>query len=170
MSAPHFVVVTIGSAGDLFPFMRVALALREQGHRVTMLGPSQHGPYVAPTGLDFHGLPADEAVLDHPDLWHPTRGLAVVWRATRPAMAQVPAFVAALPPEERIVLLVHPLALPEADLCRARRVHVGQRHRIDQGLSKAPPQPAARHQRHPARHRIRSQQQRIVHGRQVRRR
>lgn len=117
----HFVVVTIGSAGDLFPFMRVALALRDRGHRVTMLGPSQHAPFVEPTGLAFHGLPADEAVLDHPDLWHPTRGLAVVWRATRPAMAQVPAFVAALPQDERIVLLAHPLALPEADLCRARR-------------------------------------------------
>lgn len=121
----HFVVVTIGSAGDLFPFMRVALALRAHGqmsgHRVSMLGPRQHAPFVEPTGLAFHGLPADEAVLDHPDLWHPTRGLAVVWRATRPAMARVPAFVAALPKHERIVLLAHPLALPEADLCRARR-------------------------------------------------
>lgn len=117
----HFVVVTIGSAGDLFPFMRLALALRENGHRVTMLGPRQHAPFVEPTGLAFHGLPADEAVLDHPDLWHPTRGLAVVWNATRPAMAQVPDVVAALPPDERIVLLAHPLALPEADLCRARR-------------------------------------------------
>ncbi len=118
---PHFLVVTIGSAGDLFPFMRVALALRAAGHRVTMLGPEQHRPYVAPTGLAFQGLPADEAVLDHPDLWHPTRGLAVVWRATRPAMAQIPAFVASLPQAERLVLLAHPLALPEADLCRARR-------------------------------------------------
>jgi rhamnosyltransferase subunit B len=121
MPQPHFVVVTIGSAGDLFPFMRVALALREAGHRVSMLGPVQHAPFVEPAGLAFHGLPADEAVLDHPDLWHPTRGLAVVWRATRPAMAQIPAIVAALPHDERVVLLAHPLALPEADLCRARR-------------------------------------------------
>jgi len=117
----HFVVVTIGSAGDLFPFMRLALALRDAGQRVTMLGPAQHGPYVAPTGLPFVGLPADEAVLDHPDLWHPTRGLAVVWRATRPAMARIPEFIGALPFDEHIVLLCHPLALPEADLCRAAR-------------------------------------------------
>lgn len=117
----HVVVVTIGSAGDLFPFMRLALALRERGQRVTMLGPEQHRPYVAPTGLAFHGLPADEAVLDHPDLWHPTRGLAVVWRATRPAMARIPDIVGALPADEQVLLLAHPLALPEADLCRARR-------------------------------------------------
>ncbi|HBZ07992.1 MAG TPA: hypothetical protein DEP03_17070, partial [Massilia sp.] len=70
----HIVLVTIGSAGDLFPFLRMALALRAAGHRVSFLGPEQHGPFVDAAGLPFHGLPADEAVLDHPDLWHPTRG------------------------------------------------------------------------------------------------
>jgi rhamnosyltransferase subunit B len=115
----HVVVVTIGSAGDLFPFLALALALRARGHRVSFLAPEQHGPWVRPTGLPFTGLPADEAVLRDPDLWHPTRGFSVVWRATRPAMARIVPFVAALPAEERCLLLVHPLALPEADLCRA---------------------------------------------------
>ncbi|MFK3736436.1 glycosyltransferase [Massilia sp. TN1-12] len=117
----HFVVVTIGSAGDLFPFLALALALRGRGHRVSFLAPEQHAPYVAPTGLPFTGLPADEAVLHDPDLWHPTRGFGVVWRATRPAMARIVPFVRALPADERCVLLAHPLALPEADLCRALR-------------------------------------------------
>jgi rhamnosyltransferase subunit B len=105
----------------LFPFLAMALALRARGHRVSFLGPDQHGPYVRPTGLPFTGLPADEAVLRDPDLWHPTRGFGVVWRATRPAMARIVPFVDALPQDERCVLLVHPLALPEADLCRAAR-------------------------------------------------
>jgi len=117
----HFVVVTIGSAGDLFPFMAMALALRAAGHRVSFLAPVQHAPYVADSGLEFIGLPADEAVLHDPDLWHPTRGFGVVWRATRPGMARIVAFVDALPADEKVVLLVHPLALPEADLCRALR-------------------------------------------------
>jgi rhamnosyltransferase subunit B len=118
---PHFVLVTIGSAGDLFPFMRIALALQGAGHRVSFLGPVQHEPFVRAAGLPFHGLPADPGVLDHPDLWHPTRGFGVVWEATRPAMAAVPAFLAALPQDENCTMLVHPLALPEADLCRAAR-------------------------------------------------
>jgi len=117
----HFIVVTIGSAGDLFPFMAMALALRAAGHRVSFLAPQQHEPFVRDSGLDFTGLPADEAVLHDPDLWHPTRGFGVVWRATRPGMARILPFVAALPQDERIVLLVHPLALPEADLCRSVR-------------------------------------------------
>jgi len=45
----------------------------------------------------------------------------VVWRATRPAMAQVPAWLAGLPAGDKCTMLVHPLALPEADLCRAAR-------------------------------------------------
>jgi rhamnosyltransferase subunit B len=117
----HVVLVTIGSAGDLFPFMRIGLALKDAGHRISFLGPVQHEPFVRGAGLPFHGLPADPAVLDHPDLWHPTRGFGVVWEATRPAMAAVPAFMATLPRDENCTMLVHPLALPEADLCRAAR-------------------------------------------------
>ncbi|WP_440968009.1 nucleotide disphospho-sugar-binding domain-containing protein [Massilia sp. GER05] len=113
----------MGSAGDLFPFLALALALRARGHRVSFLAPEQHGPWVRPTGLPFTGLPADEAVLRDPDLWHPTRGFGVVWRATRPAMARIVPFVAALPKDEPCTLFVHPLALPEADLCRT--VHPG---------------------------------------------
>ena len=101
--------------------MAMALALRAAGHRVSFLAPVQHAPYVADSGLAFTGLPADEAVLHDPDLWHPTRGFGVVWRATRPGMARIVSFVDALPADEQVVLLVHPLALPEADLCRAIR-------------------------------------------------
>ena len=119
--ATHFIVVTIGSAGDLYPFLALALALRARGHRVSFLAPVQHAPAVKPTGLPFTGLPVDDTVLDHPDLWHPTRGFGVVWRATRPAMARIVPFVQALPEIDAPVLLVHPLALPEADLCRAVR-------------------------------------------------
>jgi rhamnosyltransferase subunit B len=115
------VIVTIGSAGDLFPFMAMALALRGRGHRVSFLAPGQHAPYVAGTGLDFTGLPADPAVLLEPDLWHATRGFGVVWRATRPAMAKIVPYLDALPQDEPVVLLAHPLALPEADLCRTTR-------------------------------------------------
>jgi rhamnosyltransferase subunit B len=115
------VLVTVGSAGDLFPFLRMALVLRGAGHRVDILGPWPHEPYARQAGLEFHCLPADPAVLDDPDLWHPRRGFAVVWRATRPAMAEMPRVVEALADEEGCVLLAHPLALPDCDLCRAMR-------------------------------------------------
>ena len=113
------VIVTIGSAGDLFPFLRIACVMRDLGHRVHFVAPTLHRPYVEQAGLAFHGLDIDEAVLDDPDLWHAIRGFGVVWRATRPAMAQVPAIVAPLLASARSLLIAHPLALPEADLLRA---------------------------------------------------
>jgi rhamnosyltransferase subunit B len=112
------VLITIGSAGDLFPFLRIGTCLRNLGHRVSVVAPWLHQPYVEQAGLAFHGLDIDTAVLDDPDLWHAIRGFCVVWRATRPAMAQVQALVAPLL-GERSLLIAHPLALPEADLIRA---------------------------------------------------
>ena len=113
--------MAIGSAGDLFPMLRVALALRARGQRISFLGPEQHRPYVEQAGLPFFGVAVDETVLDDPKLWHPRHGFGVVWRATRGAAASLLSFVEALPAAEACVLLVHPLALPEADLCRAAR-------------------------------------------------
>lgn len=113
------VLVTIGSAGDLFPFLRMGCVLRDLGHRVHFVAPWLHQPYVEQAGLPFHGLDIDEAVLDDPDLWHAIRGFGVVWRATRPAMAQVQALVKPLLGAGPSLLIAHPLALPEADLIRA---------------------------------------------------
>ncbi|MCE3605046.1 glycosyltransferase [Massilia sp. P8910] len=118
---PHIVVVTTGSAGDLFPFLRLALGLRARGHAVTVLAPDMHAELVRHSGLAFHPMPADPAVLNDPDLWHPRRGFGVVWRAMRAGMEAMRAFVAALPPDRPCTLLVHPLAVAHADLCRAER-------------------------------------------------
>lgn len=101
--------------------LALALALRDAGHRVSFLAPDLHEPIVAATGLAFHRLPVDPAVLDDPGLWDARKGFGVVWRATRAAAGRLPAFVETLPSAEPCVLLVHPLALPEADLCRAAR-------------------------------------------------
>lgn len=117
----HAVLITTGSAGDLFPFLKLGLRLRQRGHAVTVVTLAQHEPYVRQSGLDFHGVPGDPAALDDPDLWHPTRGFRVVWRHTRPGMAAARAYVESLPANQKIGLVVHPLALPEADLCRLAR-------------------------------------------------
>ena len=117
----HVLVITMGSAGDLFPFLRVALELQRLGRRVTVLAPLMHAPYVQTAGLAFHGLPADPAVLADPDLWHPQRGFAVIWRALRPGVAELRRYLQALPPGEPCLMLAHPLVLPEAAAWRALR-------------------------------------------------
>jgi rhamnosyltransferase subunit B len=117
----HAVVVTTGSAGDLFPFLRIALDLRERGFTITFVGPQMHAPLVERAGLAFHGTYADPAVLDHPDVWHPRRGFAIVWHAVRPGLRQLGPIVAALPRDEPCLIVAHPLAVHEALLCRHAR-------------------------------------------------
>lgn len=108
----------------MFPFLKLAMGLQARGHAVTFVGPSLHEPMVVQAGLPFHGTFADPAVLGHPDLWHPRRGFAIVWRAVQPGMAALPPLVARLPPGQPCVIVAHPLALPAAELCRAQEREV----------------------------------------------
>lgn len=75
------VLVPVGSAGDVHPFVGVGVALRERGHQVAVVTNPHFLPFVDRVGL--RGLPlgtAEEydAVTRHRHLWHPTRGLRVL--------------------------------------------------------------------------------------------
>jgi rhamnosyltransferase subunit B len=89
----HVLLPTIGSAGDVHPFIALGLALRDRGHRATILTNPYFQPLIEQQGLGF--LPvgavqdAEEAMAD-PDLWHSRRGFEVVaQRVIVPAMALV---------------------------------------------------------------------------------
>lgn len=87
---------------------------------MTLFGPAMHEAPVRQAGLRFHPSFADPAVLADPHLWHPHRGFKVVWRAVRPGLAELWPLVQALPPGP-VLIVAHPLAVPDADLCRALR-------------------------------------------------
>jgi rhamnosyltransferase subunit B len=66
MRAAHIVIATVGSLGDLFPFLAMGRALRARGHRVTVATHAVHQLPIEQAGLDFadaSGLPepADRA-------------------------------------------------------------------------------------------------------------
>jgi len=87
------------------------------------VAPELHAPLLANSRLHVHGTPADPAILAHPDLWHPRRGFAIVWRAVRPGLQALLPLVQGLPPGP-CVIVAHPLALPDAVVCRAARAQV----------------------------------------------
>jgi rhamnosyltransferase subunit B len=121
---PHVLVVAVGTAGDLYPFLRIARELIARGHRVTLLAPTVHGEAVARAGVPFHGIGTEaqfRAALEHPDVWHPRKGFRVLWEGMRGNEDLLPDFVSALPAGEPIAMFAHPLALPGAHLARARR-------------------------------------------------
>jgi len=123
-AGPHLVLVTAGTAGDMYPFLYLARGLLARGHRVSFLGPVAHAGVAAAAGVPFVGLGTEAdylAALDDPDLWHPRRGFEVIWRHVFPGLTSLPQWFAKLPADEACALLAHPVALPAAALVRAAR-------------------------------------------------
>ena len=123
-AGPHVLVVAVGTAGDLYPFLHIAGALIARGHRVTLLGVQAHAAIVAATGIAFRGIGSEaqyRATLDHPDVWHPRKGFKVLWEGMRGHADALPDYVATLPADEPLAMLAHPLALAGAALARTRR-------------------------------------------------
>lgn len=87
----RLIAATLGSAGDLFPVLAVARALAARGHQVTLATSPAHAPEVQAAGLGFAPIGAAEDLPrteQHPALWHPMRGLGVLWRGLyAPAIA-----------------------------------------------------------------------------------
>lgn len=50
---------TIGTRGDVQPYVALALALKTRGHEVQIAAPAQHAALVAAHGIDFFPLPGD---------------------------------------------------------------------------------------------------------------
>jgi len=100
MAGRHIVMATVGSQGDLFPFLAVGRELAARGHRVTIAAHSLHRQAVAEAGLDFllaSGIaePDDKAAFAA-RAFHPWRGPRFVVRDM--AAVDVAASHAALAP------------------------------------------------------------------------
>jgi UDP:flavonoid glycosyltransferase YjiC (YdhE family) len=78
---PHFLLVPVGSHGDVHPFVGIGQALRARGHRVTMITSEPFRDVALRNGLEFvQTLSSDEygSMMNHPDLWHPRRGMRII--------------------------------------------------------------------------------------------
>jgi UDP:flavonoid glycosyltransferase YjiC (YdhE family) len=72
----HASLATMGTDGDVFPYIGLAVLLRSRGHQVTLAAPEPYRDLVADLGLDFRPLVTTEEagrMLADPDLWHPLR-------------------------------------------------------------------------------------------------
>lgn len=79
----RFAFVTLGSAGDLHPMLALAREMTDRGHDVALLAQAPHEQEVAREGVRFISIASQrdhDRTLTHPDLWHPIRGLGVLWR------------------------------------------------------------------------------------------
>lgn len=82
---------TFGSAGDVFPMLGLALALRARGHFVTLATNAYYGRIAEEIGLPFEPLGTESQFREsmrHPDLWHPRRSFGHLFRTLELAREQ----------------------------------------------------------------------------------
>jgi len=76
----RILVATLGSYGDVFPFVALAGTLRRRGHEVILLTNEFFGPLARRHALALVPLGSESdyrKFADHPDLFHPRRGASV---------------------------------------------------------------------------------------------
>ena len=79
-------LIPVGSAGDVHPYVGLALALRARGHDVTIATSVYFRPLIDRLGLRLVPLGTVEdyeTITANPDLWHHRRGLNVIAGAVR---------------------------------------------------------------------------------------
>jgi rhamnosyltransferase subunit B len=88
-SRRRFLCSTFGSAGDVFPMLGLALALRDHGHEIVFATNDHFRTLIESHGLPFEplGIEADyQACIRHPDLWDPQRAFAHIFRCFSPIL------------------------------------------------------------------------------------
>jgi rhamnosyltransferase subunit B len=85
LKCSHFVLTTLGSLGDLHPYIAVGIGLRDRGHAVTIATSEVYRAKVEGEGLGFAPIRPDLGLLiNNPeimrDLVHPRRGTEYVIR------------------------------------------------------------------------------------------
>ncbi len=84
---------TLGSSGDVHPFIALGTALRARGHRATILTNPYFRELIEAQGLEFLPVGRIEDVgsaIADPDLWHARRGFEVVARRViLPAIGEI---------------------------------------------------------------------------------
>lgn len=113
-----FAVVTLGSAGDLHPFLAIARELARRGHDVRLLSQAPYEAQSLAEGVPFMPVvdtATHDRTLKHPLLWHPLNGFGVLWRhlavpAIEPTCEALGALAQDCGKNERLTVFASPLA------------------------------------------------------------
>jgi UDP:flavonoid glycosyltransferase YjiC (YdhE family) len=77
----HILIATLGSHGDMHPFLGIAKEMRRRGHDVTLIAPAIFDSLIQSLGFNFVSIGSEEQFnrwADNPDMWKPTKALNVV--------------------------------------------------------------------------------------------
>jgi rhamnosyltransferase subunit B len=94
-------VVAIGTAGDVLPFIGLGRALGRRQHQVHFLSLHHYRKFAEASGLVFHEIPDVNGATGHPDFYHPTLSMRLIARhALLPSIRPVYDVISTLPKDE----------------------------------------------------------------------
>lgn len=85
----NILLPTIGTSGDVYPFIAIGHELQRRGHRAILIANEYFQPSAQRAGLDFISLAPLErylAALQNPGLWDPKQGVALLAHSIFAAM------------------------------------------------------------------------------------
>jgi rhamnosyltransferase subunit B len=91
MRALNVMLPTLGSSGDVHPFIALGRAMQQRGHRVTVLTNPLFQALIESQGLEFLALGKLEdaqVAIGNPDVWHLRKGFAIIASVIVPAIAE----------------------------------------------------------------------------------
>src|SRR5688500_4014347 len=107
-------LVTIGSHGDVHPFVGIGAAMLARGHRVTLVTNGLFEPLARSVGLEFVELGTEaefRRAIGNPDVFHRTKGFkAVFGTGVLPYMRPAYELIKSLYVPGEMVMVAHSIA------------------------------------------------------------
>jgi rhamnosyltransferase subunit B len=123
----HYLLASVGSLGDCLPYLRIAQALAARGHAVSMFTNVEHEERVRACGVSFVSAGPTlryEQGINDARLWHPVKGLGVLWRnLLAPSIEPLYQHIASHPYRKQL----HVLAGPHMMGARLAQAQLGTR-------------------------------------------
>jgi len=107
----HAIIASIGTDGDILPFLGLGVALRARGHRVTVVAAGNYHDLVVANGVEFRSLVSAEKMrelLANPDFWHPIKTAVFTARWSRDLMEPEFRLLDSIASEPGSVLITNP--------------------------------------------------------------
>ena len=117
-------LVTLGTRGDVQPYLALGLALQARGHRVVLAAPENFADWVLSKGLAFQAMGLDmEAFLQSPEIRKVLAGnwfaLGRIWRQTVGPMMSEMLDATWKAGQDADVIIYHPKAIGAPDVAEA---------------------------------------------------
>lgn len=107
-SNSEILLCTIGSAGDVYPFIGIGQELKQRGYQVTLITSQYFEAQARDAGLEFFGLGNVEdyqSIIQNPELWDPQKGLEFFAKnVTLPIIEPVYEFISTFDPSKTVLV------------------------------------------------------------------